>query len=100
MIPGETATLTLLRAERGLCRRCGLPSEGYAAEGDDGKQRLLCLPCIQAIEPGRVVPEPFGRRVLLADRNGWRPPPTAGSPEESAETARIVGCGGCGGREE
>ena len=83
--------LTLLRSEKGYCSRCHLVGDTFAVEEHDRSQRLLCVPCIQEIEPGREVPEPFGRMVLPSPRDGWRPPPVAHTPAEAWETALIVG---------
>jgi hypothetical protein len=97
-------SLTLLRAARGHCSLCCLSGEGYVAEGEDGFQRLLCVPCLKALEPDRNFPTPFGVTVVSSPLDGWRRPPMAGSIEEYVETARFIGfgggCGGSIGREE
>lgn len=52
--------LMIIRSELGCCSQCHLIGDNFAVEEDDG-QRLLCVPCLEALEPGRSLPEPFGK---------------------------------------
>jgi hypothetical protein len=82
--------LMILRSERGYCSRCHLVGNNFAVEVDDGRQRLLCVPCLQGIEPGRSIPEPFGRTSVPSPHNdAW--PPLGYDFAAMTETAFIIG---------
>jgi hypothetical protein len=57
-----------------------------------------------AREPCHDIPAPFARSIIASPRDDWRSPPMAGSAEEYAQTARLVGypggLGSCIHREE